>query len=112
MKKWMLCAAFVTVAAPFAAVAEEGEEKKEAEETAEVTLTGEVVELSCYVKGQRGEEHIDCALQCLDNGLPVAFVVTEEDKEQLYFVLFEDGTAPVDMLYDYVGTEVDLTGKV
>lgn len=111
MKKWMYMTLAALVIVP-AAWAQDEAKDEGAEEAAAIILTGEVVELSSYLEGLRGEDNIDEAIMRVDSGMPLAFVVTEEEKETLYLVLFEDGTAPIDMLYDYVGTEVDLTGKV
>jgi hypothetical protein len=45
-----------------------------------VTLTGEVIDLSCYLQvGKHGDKHRDCGQKCARNGQPIG-------------VLLEDGT--------------------
>jgi len=45
-----------------------------------ITVTGEVIDLSCYLQvGKHGEKHKDCGQKCARNGQPVG-------------VLLEDGT--------------------
>jgi hypothetical protein len=47
-------------------------EKHGASETHEVTVTGEVVDMVCYIDhGGSGAEHADCAKDCISMGLPV-----------------------------------------
>jgi hypothetical protein len=53
-----------------------------------VTVTGELVEVSCYLQlGKRGEKHIPCGTKCLQNGQP-AGVVTATG--QLYLLMAEE----------------------
>ena len=45
-----------------------------------ITLTGEVLDLSCYTQlGKRGEGHKACGTKCVLNGAPVG-LVTKENK--------------------------------
>jgi hypothetical protein len=45
-----------------------------------VAVTGEVVDLSCYIQlGKRGEGHKACGTKCVTNGAPVG-IVTKENK--------------------------------
>ena len=112
MKMWFLVVTMGLLGLMGASAQEEAKEEAKEEEVPEVTLTGEVVELSSYLKDQHGEDHSEC-ISNAENGLPVAFVAMEaDDKEVMYQVLLEDGTAPIDILIDFVGTEVDITGKI
>ncbi len=53
-----------------------------------MTVTGELVEVSCFLQlGKRGEKHIPCGSDCLKNGQPFGVVTT---KNQLYLVLAEE----------------------
>ncbi len=111
MKKWFLVVTMGLLCL-MGARAQEAAKEEAAEEAPDITLTGEVVEVSCYLKDERGDDHSEC-ISNAENGLPVAFVAMEaDDKEVMYQVLFEDGTAPIDILIDFVGTEVDITGKI
>lgn len=45
-----------------------------------LAVTGEVVDLSCYIQlGKRGEGHKACGAKCVINGAPVG-IVTKENK--------------------------------
>ncbi len=53
-----------------------------------MTVTGELVEVSCYLQlGKRGEKHIPCGAKCLQNGQPFGVLTA---KKQLYLVLAEE----------------------
>ena len=50
------------------------------------TITGELVEVSCYLQlGKRGEAHIPCGSECLKNGQP-AGIVDKDGKLTILFV--------------------------
>ena len=52
------------------------------------TITGEVVDASCFLQlGKRGEAHIPCGQKCVRNGQPIG-VVTESGR--LYLVIPEE----------------------
>jgi hypothetical protein len=78
----------------------------------EVTLTGEPVDMNCYLGGKSGEGHAACAKACAGKGNPIGFVVEEGDKKQLYLVLGGGGKAAKDLMAEHMGTEVDAIGKV
>ncbi len=68
----------ITAAAAFAVTplfAHEGEnhgEKKDAATSETKKITGEVVDMVCYIDhGATGEKHADCAKKCIAGGLPV-----------------------------------------
>ena len=51
-------------------------------------VTGEVVDVSCYLQlGKRGEAHVACGTKCLQNNQPIG-IVDSEDK--LYIVMAEE----------------------
>ena len=58
-------------------------------ENAEVrTITGEVVDVSCFLQlGKRGEAHAACGQKCVRHGEPVG-ILTDEGK--LYMVIAEE----------------------
>ncbi|MCG3150126.1 MAG: hypothetical protein PCFJNLEI_03604 [Verrucomicrobiae bacterium] len=62
-----------TTIALFAAFAHEGhEDHGEATETKTVTVTGEVVDMACYLDhNATGAKHAECAKTCIESGLPV-----------------------------------------
>jgi len=52
------------------------------------TVTGEVVDVSCYLQlGKRGEAHIACGTKCIQNGQPIGIV---DDKGALYLLIAEE----------------------
>jgi len=52
------------------------------------TVVGEVVDVSCYLQlGKRGEKHIPCGTNCIQNGAPIGVV---DAKNDLYIVMVEE----------------------
>ncbi len=57
----------------------------------DVTLKGEVIDIKCFSSGMgggRGEEHQDCAIQCIKGGLPVGLL---DEKGTLYMLVPKKG---------------------
>ena len=62
--------------------------KKVLESGKVATVTGEVVDVSCYLQlGKRGEAHIACGSKCIANGQPIGIVDAEDN---LYIVMAEE----------------------
>ncbi len=77
MKKWVLAITIVGVATvPGFSVAREGESHGGQEHGgATQVVTGEVVDLACYLaEGLKGPGHLDCAQKCIASGLPVGIL--------------------------------------
>ena len=97
-----------------AAWAHEGHEEEEAaaENTGAMqTLTGEVVDVVCYLSHPAqglGAGHADCAKKCIKSGLPVAIKVGNE----LYLAAMGDHTAANAQLADWAGKQVKVQGQV
>ena len=52
------------------------------------TVTGEVVDVSCFLQlGKRGEAHVPCGQKCVRNGQPVGILT---DEGRLYLVIPEE----------------------
>jgi hypothetical protein len=69
--------AVATVLAASSVLAHEGE-KHEGAPAQEVTVTGEVVDMVCYIsEGASGAEHADCAQTCIKLGLPAGIKATD-----------------------------------
>jgi hypothetical protein len=52
------------------------------------TVTGEVVDISCYLQlGKRGEAHIACGSKCIEHGEPIGLV---DSDEKLYILFAEE----------------------
>jgi hypothetical protein len=53
-----------------------------------MTVSGELVEVSCFLQlGKRGEKHIPCGTKCLQNGQPFGVVTAGN---QLYLLMAEE----------------------
>lgn len=77
----------------------------------EQTLTGEVVDVFCYLDhGDEGlgKGHAGCAKKCIQNGLPVAIKVGE----QLYLASMADHNPANHALAGLAGQQVTVHGKV
>ena len=52
------------------------------------TVTGEVVDVSCYLQlGKRGEAHVACGTKCIQNGQPIGLL---DAKDNLYLLFAEE----------------------
>jgi hypothetical protein len=73
------------------------------------TITGEVVDVSCYMQlGKRGEAHIDCGSKCIRNGAPIGLV---DDDEDLYILFAEEHHPRRDGQVDLKKTFLPLLAK-
>ena len=95
------------------AVAQQGHEahKAAAKPAAEKTITGELVDMGCYVgHGAKGEKHVDCASKCIANGMPMGVLTSDGT---LYLVtLNHDNGDPYNALKNMAGKTVTVTGAV
>ena len=81
------------------------------------SITGEVIEVSCYLQlGKRGEKHIPCGTNCLKNGQP-AGILTDDGK--VYMLMAEehdprrDGKVSLASTFiPYLAKRVKVTGRV
>ena len=56
-----------------------------------VTVTGEVVDVSCYLQlGKRGAAHVECGTKCANHGQPLGIV----DKADNLYILFPEEHHP------------------
>ena len=77
----------------------------------EKTLTGEVVDIVCYLNhGPKGlgKDHAGCAKQCIRGGLPVGI----KSGDQIYLAALADHTAANAKLAEFAGEQVKATGRV
>ncbi len=93
---------------PLALAQEHEHGKQDLTAAAEKTVTGEVVDLMCYVDhGATGEKHAGCGTKCIKGGGPVGIV----ENGKAYLVVGEH--KPInDELADSCGKTVTLKGKV
>ncbi len=94
------------------AIAHEGHDHGQKEELASGEIkrvTGEVVDMACYVDhSATGEKHTDCAKKCIENGLPVGL---KADDGKTYLLIGEH--MPMNKeLVDYAAKKITVEGKV
>lgn len=106
--------AFAAVAAaqctPTAKAAAPAGTKPAAEAAKTTTLTGEVVDLSCYMgHGAMGADHAKCAMSCITKGQPVGFLTTDG---ALYVILGQNHETANKQVVDFAGKKSTITGTV
>jgi hypothetical protein len=85
------------------------EQKAQLQTGKPITVTGEVVDVSCYLQlGKRGEKHVACGTKCLQNGQPIGLV---DDKGDLYVLFAEEHDPRRDGKVDLRATFVPLLAK-
>jgi hypothetical protein len=91
------------------AIAQEHEHGKEnLGAAAEKTVTGEVVDMMCYVDhGATGDKHAPCAQKCVKGGGPVGLL-----SEGKAYLVVGDHKPMNDQLAEYCGKTVTLKGKM
>jgi hypothetical protein len=91
------------------AVAQEHEHGKEKlDAAAGKTVTGEVVDMMCYVDhNAAGDKHASCAAKCIRGGGPVG--ITSEGKT---YLVVGDHKPMNDQLAEYAGKTITLKGKI
>ena len=108
LTKLAVAVAFTTAlaAAPLTLAEEHGKEKLDAAASKEVT--GEVVDMMCYVDhGGKGEKHAACATKCIKSGGPVG--IASEGKT---YLIVGDHKPMNDELADYAGKTITVKGKM
>ncbi len=74
------------------------------------TLTGEVVDLNCYLgHGGMGKDHAKCAKQCIKKGLPVGLLT---EKGEIYLAVGPDHNKANDLLVEKASETVTVVGEV
>ena len=91
-----------------------GQDKKDKKEAKEITVTGEIIDVKCYLTGMmggKGDDHKQCAIDCITGGLPVGILDDKTDK--VYTVVPKKGMEGANKtLVQYVAQKVVLTGTV
>lgn len=88
-----------------------GQQASPTESSQEQTLTGEVVDVICYLshpEGGLGPKHAGCAKKCIKSGLPVAIKVGD----QLYLAVMADHNPANQQLAELAAQQVTVRGKV
>jgi hypothetical protein len=75
----------------------------------EVTVTGEVLDMSCYIDhGAMGEKHAACAKKCIAGGLPVGIKANDGKT----YLLIGDHKPANSELADYAAKTITVKGKL
>ena len=98
-----------TAAMAFAPLAFAAEEKaKDADAAASKEVTGEVVDMMCYVDhGGKGEKHAACAAKCIKGGGPVG--IASEGKT---YLIVGDHKPMNEQLAEHAGKTNTVKGKI
>lgn len=106
--KTLLGLAFAAMIAASPAFAHEGEKEKLASDETK-KITGEVLDLACYVDhGATGDKHEGCAKKCIEGGLPVGL---KADDGKTYLLIGEH--VPLNKeLAAHAGKKITVEGKV
>lgn len=79
----------------------------------ETTVTGEPVDIACFLTGKSGEGHAACAKGCAEKGQPLGISAKGADgKPVLYLAMGGGGKAAKDYLASVMGKQVKVTGTV
>jgi hypothetical protein len=105
----MLCAAALTAAAQ--GHVHRAAEAKAAKATESKSVTGEVVDMGCYLAhGAHGAKHVTCATKCIAGGMPMGILTS--DGALYLLTLNHDSADPFNQLKDMAGKTVTVTGDV
>jgi len=77
-----------------------------------VQVTGEIVDTYCYaLMGAKGESHRQCAIECLQKGIPAG--ILEDGTNKVYVLLPNKDKSPLPKgVIDKVAKKVTITGRV
>jgi len=103
MRKWIVAAGIVGLA--FCSGSAVAHEEAEGDQT----VTGEVVDMACYLDhNASGAGHQECAQKCISSGLPVGI----KSADQLYLVIGSDHQPANKTLAPYAAKMVVAEGTV
>jgi hypothetical protein len=75
-----------------------------------VTMTGEVIDLSCYMDhGAKGMDHAKCASGCITKGMPVGFLTSDG---VMYVILGTEHEPANPKVAAFAGKKSTITGTV
>jgi len=85
-----------------------GEHTDMAKSGSDITVTGEVLDMACYLDhGAQGEKHAGCAKMCISSGLPVGL----KTAEGTVYLLIGQHKPANDQLAEYAAKTVTVKGK-
>ena len=82
-----------------------------AQQSSTTTITGEVLDMACYMKsGAKGEGHKDCAAGCIKGGSPMG-ILTSDNKVYLLLENHDKATAYAEAK-KHAGEQITVTGTL
>jgi hypothetical protein len=109
MKKTLFVAMAIVLAT--SAVVLAGDDAKK-EKAAPTTLTGEVLDLYCYMghpESATGADHAKCAQACVSKGLPIGFLTADGT---IYLIIGKDHESASTAVAEWIGKQSTITGHV
>lgn len=109
MKRTLLLSMSLVMALAVVAIAGDAEK---AEKKNVVTLTGEVLDMYCYMSHPEtgaGTEHAKCANSCISRGLPVGFLASDGT---VYLIIGNDHNPANEMVKGWAGKPSTITGTI
>ncbi len=111
MNKLMIAAVALALGAGTAAAHPGHPHDEKAEAGVKATITGEIVDMACYLGGEEhGPKHAKCAGMCVTGGAPMGLLTKDGD---LYLVVADHlDEKPYEQAKKLAGGDATLTGKV
>jgi hypothetical protein len=109
MKRTLLLSFALVMALAVVASADDME-KKDAKKP--VTLTGEVLDMYCYMSHPAsavGADHASCANSCISRGLPIGFLASDGT---VYLIIGSDHSPANEMVKGWAGKQSTITGTI
>lgn len=107
MKRILILALVAMMGLSAVALADEAAKKEAAKP---VTMTGEVIDLYCYMGHKaQGAEHAKCATSCITKGIPVGFLTADGT---MYIIVGKDHAPANAEVAAFAGKQSTITGTV
>uniref|UniRef100_A0A832I4C6 Uncharacterized protein n=1 Tax=Eiseniibacteriota bacterium TaxID=2212470 RepID=A0A832I4C6_UNCEI len=111
MKKTIVAVLALVASAGLAAVTAAGPGHDHDHKSAAVTVTGEVVDLGCYLgHAAVGEKHASCATKCIAGGMPMGLLTA--DGKLYLLTMNHDNADPYQQLKSLAAKKVTVTGML
>ena len=112
MKRILFVLMAIMIASAAVALAGDDAAKAKDAKAAPTALTGEVVDLYCYMQHPEsavGADHAKCAKSCISKGLPIGFLTSDGT---LYVITGKDHAPAATDVADWIGKKSTVMGHV
>ena len=112
MKRILFVLMAIMIASAAVALAGDDAAKAKEAKAAPTALTGEVVDLYCYMQHPEsavGADHAKCAKACISKGLPIGFLTSDGT---LYVITGKDHEPATAVVTEWIGRKSTVTGHV